>query len=98
MMEGRLRRPMAMTQPGMLRSSQERPVAMSMACDAPCEAGWVMRAENLLSCAAVGGVVVVMVFCCEKKGVWTARQIGRAGAAGRSADDSVVYGVEGGLS
>src|SRR5215218_7024971 len=38
---------------GLSRSAQERPVAISMAWEAPWLAGWVMREENLLSLAAV---------------------------------------------
>ena len=34
---------------GLFRSSGLRPVAISIACEAPWEAGWVMRDEYLLS-------------------------------------------------
>src|SRR5687767_13283577 len=46
---------------GLFRSSQESPVAISIACDAPWLAGWVMREEYRLSCVVFGGVWVAVV-------------------------------------
>src|SRR2546422_10968419 len=40
---------------GLLRSSIDRPVAMSMACDAPWLAGWGMRGGDLLSMGLLVG-------------------------------------------
>src|SRR5688500_17424353 len=45
---------------GLFRSSHDKPVAISIACDAPWLAGWVMRDEYLLSFPPVVGEVVLL--------------------------------------
>src|SRR3954470_3260395 len=46
---------------GLARSSHERPVAISIACEAPWLAGWVMRDEYLFNCFALPGAWVAVV-------------------------------------
>src|SRR5437764_679847 len=51
---------LAMPTCGLLRSSADNPVASSIACDAPCTAGCVMREEKRLGTDFVCAAVVVM--------------------------------------
>src|SRR5688572_12571898 len=63
---------------GLLRSSHESPVAISIACDAPWLAGWVMREEYLFNfCPAAGGVarsvvVAVVISLCVRANTFAA--------------------------
>src|SRR5690349_6154371 len=64
---------------GLSRSAHESPVAISMACDAPWLAGWVIREENLFNFFVEMLVAVVIsvyleVIACERS--WTGKPCG----------------------